>query len=268
MTAAVFVDGHVHFHNCFEPAAFLAAAHNNFQRQACALGVTEWWGTLLMTESASADWFRGLAEGRTEHTPSGWRVRPLSEPCSLALEGPGGAMLTVIAGRQIVTAERLEVLAIGMPRKIPDGTPLRDCMQVAACAGALRILPWGNGKWLGARGQLIRSLIEQAQAGEFFLGDNSGRLRFAPCPKEFLLGRKKGLWVLPGSDPLPFASESDKVGSYGFSLPMRPDQQNPYAWLRARLASDPQQIRPYGRRESVGRFVRNQLAMQIHKRLA
>jgi hypothetical protein len=176
--------------------------------------------------------------------------------------------LTVIAGRQIVTAERLEVLALGMREKIADGGSLRDVMFAVKRAGAICVLPWGNGKWLGSRGRIVKKLISTARHGEFFLGDNSGRLRWGPQPKEFGVGLQRGLYLLPGSDPLPFPSEFDKVGSYGFSLPALPDAEHPFTWLRARLTSEPQAIKSYGEREHLYRFIKNQFAMQIHKRRA
>ena len=262
------VDGHVHLHGCFEPTAFLAAAHANFERRARLLGSTEWSGVLLFTESASADWFGRLADGETDVQSKGWRIQPLEEACSLLAEGPRGETLTLIAGRQIVAAERLEVLALGMRDKVADGGQLREVMRFVKRAGAICVLPWGNGKWLGSRGKVVRRLIDGAEHGEFFLGDNSGRLRWGPRPKEFDIGIQHGLYLLPGSDPLPFPSEFNKVGSYGFSLPALPDSERPFAWLRSRLEEQPQAIMPYGEREHVHRFITNQIAMQIYKRRA
>ena len=265
--AAVFVDGHVHLHGCFDPPAFLSAAHRNFEAQAKRSGVESWSGALLFTESESVDWFQRLAANDPAVCDSGWRIRPLSEPCSLTLAGPRGESLTIIAGCQIVTAERLELLAIGTTDRIPDGTPMGEALSRSGQSGAIRVLPWGNGKWVGPRGHVVRSLIEAAQRGDFFLGDNSGRWRWAPAPREFALGRQRGLFVLPGSDPLPFAGETDKVASYGFRVPGPADAERPFAWLRAKLAAEPEHIEPYGEGERLVRFVKNQVAMQLRKRL-
>ena len=82
------------------------------------------------------------------------------------------------------------------------------------------------------------------------------------------MGREKGLHVLPGSDPLPFPAETGKVGSYGFHLEGRPDEMQPFGWLRKVLRADPPCMQPYGQRERLPRFIKNQFAMQVHKRFA
>ena len=130
---------------------------------------------------------------------------------------------------------------------------------------ALPVLPWGFGKWLGICGPLIAEEIATARPGELFLGDNSGRPAMSPRPRLFARAEARGLAVLPGSDPLPFAG-----GREGRAL-----------WLRARgavrcggavrrdwraltgLSASPE---PFGRLERWSTFVHRQIAMQLGKR--
>lgn len=260
--AAVFVDSHVHMHDCFDPARFLAAAHANFAVAAACREIEPWWGVLLLTESAGAGWFERLRHG--EGVP-GWRMQPSDEAQSLRAFGPADERLHIVAGLQIATAERLELLALGTTEAIPDGLALEETMRLAEAADAVRVIPWGFGKWLGGRGRLVRKLIDAAGPGELFLGDNSGRPRWAPEPAEFVLGSKKGLSVLPGTDPLPFRHQVDRVARYGLYVLGTLEETRAFDWVRKRISSEPAGTRPFGERERLAGFIRNQVAMQIRK---
>jgi len=72
--------------------------------------------------------------------------------------------------------------------------------------------------------------------------------------------------VLPGTDPLPFKSEQTKAGRYGFLLDGAMDRDRPAAAIRDLLREQTAQPRAFGRLESLGRFLRNQVGMQIRKR--
>lgn len=52
-----------------------------------------------------------------------------------------------MAGRQIVTAEKLEVLALGTDLDIDDGRPIREVLSLVTENGGLPVIPWGAGKW-------------------------------------------------------------------------------------------------------------------------
>ena len=78
---------------------------------------------------------------------------------------PGTLPVLVIAGRQIVSAERIEVLALGTRTQIPDGQPLAATIDAVRADGALAVLPWGFGKWWGARGRMVDAYLETATGG-------------------------------------------------------------------------------------------------------
>src|SRR4030095_13902120 len=82
---------------------------------------------------------------------SAWRGCDAREPSSLVL----GHRLLVIAGHQIVTSERIEVLAIACIENIADGLTLDATITAVRDAGAIPVLPWGVGKGSGERGRFV-----------------------------------------------------------------------------------------------------------------
>ena len=98
------------------------------------------------------------------------------------------------------------------------------------------------------------------------LGDNSGRPVFWPKPFHFSIAERRSIGVLPGSDPLPFARECERVGSFGAVARAPFDPDRPAARLK-HLLREGLGTRPYGQLESPLRFVRNQVEMQLKKRL-
>ena len=212
------VDAHVHVQRCFEECVFFDSALANLKGvDGGRVGGLDWLGCLLLTETAGADVFAGL-KVRTGTCAGSWRFRPTAEDCSLIACREGEQPLVLVAGRQIVSAERIEVLALGATAALPDGKTLAQTLAMVRAAVALAVLPWGFGKWLGRRGRLVAEQIAAARPGDLFLGDNGGRLALSLRPRLFALAEARGLAVLPGSDPLPLPQEVAKVARYGFVL--------------------------------------------------
>jgi hypothetical protein len=187
---------------------------------------------------------------------------------SLRLEAENAAPLVLIAGRQIVTAERLEVLALGTLETFVDGLPMRTVLDQVDDAGALAVLPWGFGKWMGGRGRIVRDLLNSPRASRLFVGDNGGRLSVAPEPSLFAGARQQGIPILPGTDPFPFAAQVRRPLSYGFVLAADVTGNAPAASIQQALQSRRTQPEVFGRCAGVADFVGNQLAMQWRKRRA
>jgi hypothetical protein len=261
------VDGHVHFHDCFEVEAFLDAAVDNFREGAWNLGLEpEVEGCLLLAECAGERFFERLRSGEIALHGGDWTVRDTDEACSLLIERDDGACLVVVAGRQVVTRESVEVLALGTARSFADGLPLRETLEHAADADALAVLPWGLGKWLFQRGSLVAAVLEEEPRIPLFLGDNGGRPRIAPEPGLFRTGAARGVRVLPGSDPLPVPSQQNHVARYGFVMEMVPHTSVPARNIVRALRGSDAQPRFFGDREWLGGFVRSQLALQWKNR--
>ena len=95
---------------------------------------------------------------------------------------------------------------------------------------------------------------------------------FAPMiladPAEFAYATSLGIRILPGSDPLPFASEYNRVGSFGFYADVVPNLDGVWTGLRNMLQQGDGVLHSYGSLESPLRFVRNQIAMQYVTRVS
>jgi hypothetical protein len=165
-----------------------------------------------------------------------------------------------------VTAEDLEILALCTDANFPEGLPLDATLDLVQRAGGMPAIPWGAGKWLGKRGAIVRHSLESQASGKLFLGDNSGRPVFWGTPRHFELAQQRGIRVLPGTDPLPFASEYWRPGSFGFALSETLTPEHPAGDLKRLLVDPSTVLSPYGSLENPYRFVRNQIRMQLRKR--
>ena len=216
----VVVDGHVHVYDLFDPETFLAAVELNLQNFGDGPKV------LMLAEGRSADWFGGLRAG-SARLPAGYAVEATGEDSSLMLTKFGKPLCWVIAGRQIVTAEDLEIIRIGSPEVIPDGHPIDQVVKQVLDGPGIAVLAWGVGKWLFGRGRIIGRIQREFFGPRLFVGDNRGRPVWWGRPRQFDRARRLGMQVLAGSDPLPFAEEQELVGSYGFTLDCAWDPRAP-----------------------------------------
>jgi hypothetical protein len=236
----VFVDGHVHYYSCFDRSKLITSAVRNFESAAAGLSRTASpVGTLIFVEnygSRELSKFAGEVQ-RDKAVP--WEIAATSEKSSLTVFRKGVRRLVLLEGRQIRTSESLEVLAISCSEDIPDGRPVRETLKLLYSAGAIGVVPWAFGKWWFGRGKLVNALIEEETPEHFFLGDNGGRPHHSPRPEQFRRAQKRGIRVLPGTDPLPLPGEETRVGSYGFLLSGPMDYDRPGESLK-RLLNDPE----------------------------
>jgi hypothetical protein len=257
----ILIDAHVHIHDCFNLDTLFDAAYRNF----CSAGKGRAVFFLLLTEGERQHRFKQLQDRK--NAGGTWQILPTGEACSLRLEKRGDprAGMFLVAGRQLVTAERLEVLALLTGEQFAEGLPLARTVDEVRRRGALPALPWGAGKWLGRRKRVLSRFFQEEARQPLFLADNRCRPRLWPFPD---FARKTSLKILAGTDPLPFPWEERRAGSYGCMLTgeaARIDKSAPAAGLR-RLLVDPLS-RPviYGLPEAALDFFKNQTAMQIHK---
>lgn len=267
----VLADGHVHIYDSFEPAAVFDAAAENFAAAARVLQCAHGYDAVLCLVESRHERFldevRTGAQGRTWHGRHGdWELEESPEPEALVVRR-GATKLCLFAGRQLVTRERLEVLALGTTAPLPDGEPIDATLTAVRECGAAAVLPWGVGKWLGARGAVIERVLAEPRFKHVFLGDNGNRLELGPEPKQLAAARRAGRRVLPGSDPLPLPGEEARAGSYGFAIDVPLDPLRPAAALLALLGSGAVAT-PFGRRTPLTRFVGRQLALKWKTRTA
>lgn len=268
----IIVDAHVHLYDCFDIELLLDSAFSNFQEEAdqpkAGLPFS---GVLFLAETKTKDWFHHQCQQAiTEPFRGGragrWSFQLTKEGLSLFARLSEQKELYIIAGRQIRTAENLEVLALGTIQNFEFGTPLEDLIQKISRSGAIPVIPWGVGKWLGRRGILVKDLLKNNNIPLFFLGDNGNRPLFWPKPRLFKQAEESGLCVLPGSDPLPFPSEIKSVGRFGFKLFGSIDPEYPFRDIKKLLLNPTAKPQAYGSLESPGRFFWNQVRMKWLKK--
>jgi len=256
------VDAHVHFHQSRLVEPTLDSAMANFSRIAAPEGHLA--GALLLAESSREHVFERLAET----APFGrWRINPVADEPQTVIAETGGHKIAIICGRQIRCGLGLEVLALGTTARHPDGGEVEETIDLVRSCGALPVVPWGFGKWIGRAGRRIRELFDSQSPESLFAGDNGGRLQILGLPKQLNLARRGGFRVLPGTDPFPFGADYRRVGGFGFLAAMEPDPTHPWQSLRSALAGTTCSPEPYGRALPPVRFLFNQGWIQVHNRI-
>lgn len=265
------VDGHVHIHRCYDVDAFFDNAYRNLSETGSVGAEESPAYFLLMTECDSDDFFGALhhiasANGSTDKIRlRRWSVAITDEAESI-IASSEGRRLFIIAGRQVACREGLEVLFLGTTGKFQDGRSIREVLVEAGSRGVPHVIPWGAGKWFFGRGKLLSRLLHEHRASMFFLGDEGGRPAFWPYPRHFTEAARLGVRDLPGTDPLPFAHDIDKVGRVGFRAKMNLDEKRPAQSLFQVLGDGNTSLERFAKLEPFARFVRNQVAMQLRKR--
>jgi hypothetical protein len=270
------VDAHVHLHQCYEPDDLLQNAYDNLA--AASDGADRAAPRayfLLLAECAPDDCFgalSALADGRTgSNGASGLRLRrwtvARTEEAISVVARDGERELFIVAGRQVACREGLEVLVLGTTHRFADGRPIRDVLREADALGVPRVIPWGPGKWFFRRGRLLNDLIHEFRKPTLFLGDEGGRPVFWGYPQHFTHAARLGVRDLPGTDPLPFPHDVRKVGRMGFKVALDLDRARPGESLLRALTQVGAPLERFATLEPPLRFVRNQIGMQLRKRL-
>src|SRR5690606_9685667 len=147
-----------------------------------------------------------------EDVPEAWRIEDAGRR-HVQFGQTDGSGILFIRGRQLVTAEGLEVLAAGVGGDLRSGQDLSPTLEGGRARGGWSTIAWGVGKWLGRRGRLVSEAVRaEAGSGDVFLGDNGGRpglWRFVP---QFDVAAENGMRVLPGTDPLPVPGDEARIG--------------------------------------------------------
>jgi hypothetical protein len=255
------VDGHVHFHRPDRVAATLDAAARNFR--AAGKRAQGFLGALLLTQAAREEVFESLAG---TSSIDGWRLEPAAGEAESLIARKYSSAIAVVCGRQVRAADGLEVLGLGTRAVFPDGLPFADAIETVRGSGALTVIPWGFGKWLGRRGKAVEDAFSSRTRRELFVGDNGSRLDLLGRPSLVRTLEARGFHVLPGTDPFPFAAGERRVGGFGMYAEFVPDIATPWRQLRAWLEDRAASPEPYGRATGAARFAYNQFGIQVYNR--
>lgn len=222
-------------------------------------------GCLLIAETATDRSFSRLVEA-VPRLGGRLSLRGTTEPESVIVASRAGVELVLVGGRQLVTGEGLEILVFGGARtEVDDGQSAGTILERAADPDSVAIVPWGFGKWWFGRGRLVGQLLRE-YARSIALGDNGGRPVGTPRPGAFRLATQLNVPILPGSDPLPLASQSSRAGSYGVVLPCDPDFDRPAAQLVSLLRERTLRRTTFGGRVDMVQFAVAQLTLHARRR--
>lgn len=261
LSGPLLIDAHVHLHPRHDPGRLLDAAVRNVRRAAARHRLADPLPALVIVEMRGQDGFARLREGIL--AAAGWEVQPTAEPASLiARSRASGDRVLLFAGRQMATAERMEVLSLLSDLPVPDGLELGETVRRVQQAGGLPVIPWGFGKWSLKRGELLTDLLADPPR-PLFLGDSGGRPALARVGDLFELAAGKGIWNLPGTDPLPLGWEEDRAGSFGLILPDGLPADRPAAALHHLLSTLTAQPALFGTSRSLPGFVRSQVGLRL-----
>lgn len=225
----IIADTHVHLYPCYDLEAALRGLAGRLR--ALAPGAQ---AAAFLTERHDCHVFAGLRDGAIRLPDIS--VTPSAEAEAVRVSCAAGDLI-VWAGRQLVTAERIEVLALTTDAVLADGMRARDALAAVREAGGVPVLPWGLGKWFLRRGDLVRELIETAAPGDLTVGDSAMRPRGWPEPGIMRMARTFGLPVLAGSDPLPLPGEERLMGTYATCFNHSLDTDRPVTSIRAILTT-------------------------------
>ena len=278
------VDGHVHFHPCFALPDFLDWAITNFTDLAQFNGVQSSGvqssgaqsngsagapaplspspcGVLLLTQIGESDPLQPLLDQAARHRE--WSQQRLDEHAVL-FSGRDAKSVMLIAGRQIVTAEGLELLSLCSRSPLAARQPLEDSVAASIASGGIPVLPWGFGKWWFSRGRIARNFLASNKHSGVLIGDNGNRLRMMKGEIN-RCQRVHGSQILAGSDPLPLANQVTRVASFGTLLPGAIDLTAPTEWMRQSLRDSSTKWTTYGKCRRLGQFCNDQLTLRLEK---
>jgi hypothetical protein len=258
----ILIDTHVHIYPVHDPAAVLENGWKNLQQAAHNLpgggGASL---VLCLAERSDCHAFEALSSG-TASVPGRLEVNVVENSRALQVSGEGNLALRIVAGRQVQTRDRLEVLCLTVDAKLEDGLGLDETVARVRDAGGVSVLPWSPGKWWGSRGEQVRAVVDAAEPGDILIGDSSLRPRGWPEDPVLHQAAARGIGVVAGTDPLPFANQERVAGSYGSRIDHSLAEKAPASSLAEALTSLRGRAEPIGRRRSLFDVLRCQVALR------
>lgn len=238
------IDSHVHFHPGYQLDDFLSAAAANATRFCPDIGEHDVCVLLLAqidsNSSHQIDPLQAIiaqaAQGSSQNQSVSWRYQ--GQPDDTAVHFTANTnqpSIVMIAGRQLVTEEGLELLALGTAAELSNDQPLEQTIQQVLAAEGIPVIPWGFGKWWFRRGRILSELLTSPQGKSILLADSGCRTDLLGPPRQLRQARTLGVSVLAGSDPLPLPDHLLRVVSYGNRWDDAIDMTAPTLWLRETL---------------------------------
>jgi hypothetical protein len=221
------IDSHVHIYPQYNVDELLDSALSNFIKFSGAFESDENSYVLFLTQGVNED-AAAVLSAHNKQADRRWAI-VIDEPngCLIAkprnpeviqdeLNSPSSSatQIVIVFGQQLVSSEGLELLLIGgEARSYEPAQPIGD--YLSSIKNEVAILPWGFGKWLGQRGELISSLITDSNyRNKFCIGDIPARYNWFGGKTQFSQAAVGDLPFIRGVDPLPLSHEEKRVASF------------------------------------------------------
>ena len=270
MEMQVFLDAHAHLYPNHDTDRWLQSLVQNVHAIVPHVNTA----AAFITESDNEGSWQRLVENPEHAWPitrcedgSAWLTNPdTTAPVTTLL---------LVRGRQLVTAERLEVLAVmgdleAIDAADPGSMELSELIQCVDQHGGLAIVPWGFGKWSGSRGKRVQAWLDTRTRahGNGWLADSGGR-------PSWLSSKFISQWFdhefvdIAGSDPLRLNGHETNVARCGIEVQIDIDlysNAHPGQALIGfitKLNNRSVHYRFLARRPGVFQFVRDQVALRI-----
>ncbi|MEE9446900.1 MAG: hypothetical protein V3V09_03010 [Arenicellales bacterium] len=201
------IDTHLHLYPNYD----LAKAFNQLLSSSADFG-PEVTRIACLAERHDCHYFQSIAQGDMQ--VSGFTLLNSNEAELTLKRDKDQLSLTLLPGRQVITQENIEVLALACAQDVADGQPALDVIYQVNQLNGVPVVAWSPGKWFGVRGELVKKLITELKPQDFMLGDTTLRPYGWGTPKIMQQAQAKGFGVIAGSDPLPFAGEESWLGTY------------------------------------------------------
>lgn len=251
----IIADTHLHIYPCYDVAKALAGLFDN-------MGKIDPEGVkaAFLAERFDCNFFRQLADGKIS---TGDISVKKDHGDNVLLLQRNGETVWLFAGRQVISVERIEVLALAIDAGFDDGISLEDAVEMISSRGGVPVLPWSPGKWFSGRGRKVKALLDKRQPGQLLVGDTSLRPVLWGKPRLMAYAERKGYSIIAGSDPLPFAGEESVPGSYVSVIESDLDCQQPVSSMRKILLSTENNLTVVGRRNGVCSALRRQIMNRL-----
>ncbi len=176
-------------------------------------------------------------------------------------------LLYILAGRQLVTSDNLEVCALGTKAILPDRKlNTKDTIEWVLQQGGVPALNWAPGKWFFARGQVVRTIIESFTPEQLLISETTMRPTCWSTPVLMKAAMNKGLKILAGSDPLPLPGEEKLIGSYASVLYGDLDPDYPAKSIKALLLNAGTVLQRAGKRSGPFMFAKRQFGIMRYNK--
>jgi len=262
------LDGHVHIYQHFDLVQAFEGGVNNLLRAAkkmkAASASTDTVPVLLLSERHDCNFFKQALESTLQQEHEGYSFHETDESESLMVKKGDTPYMYIIAGRQIVTCEGLEIISILTNLYIKDRSKTtHQVVNIVNENNGFPVINWAPGKWFFARGKVVESLIDTFDPSTLLLGDTTLRTTLWPLPQLMKKANGRGFKIIAGSDPLPFKKEEKIIGKYGFVLEGQFDENKPAASIRSLLKHGNEKLTLIGNRNDPLTFVKRQTKIMV-----